>query len=983
MSKPAATPAMTPARFRRVRDVFVTAARLADLEQDAYISEACNDDPTLEREVRELLTLGDTDDEKVDALVASVAQGLANAINQDAAVETVGPYRLLSSLGRGGMGSVWLAERDDGHFEQKVAIKFVDKGRATPELVNRFRSERQILAVLDHPGIARLLDGGETDNGVPFIVMEYVDGTPVDQYCDERKLPIPERLALFIEICKAIEYAHRNLVVHRDIKASNVLITADGEPKLLDFGIAKLLDLERARAFDMQLTSDASRILTPATASPEQLRGRAVTTASDVYSLGHLLYRLLTGAMPYVVDSTDRFALPQAILDDEAVWPSKAALSEADARARCETPDRLAWRLAGDLDAIVLKALRKSPEDRYAAPRDLAEDIERHLAHRPVKARGEALGYTMRRFAVRNRAPLAVAASVVVLIGALVAYYTAEVAAERDRARTEARHAEEAAAFLSDLFEVSTPDESRGMEVTAREILDRGAERIGSELTSEPLVQISLMNVIGMAYSKLGLYDTAAETLEQALERHEALDLPNNAELGTTLHNLGLVYLIQASYDKSRPLLDRALAVRRAALGPAHTDIIATLLAQASQSYELAEHERASDYLDEAEAVVRAVEPADPLALADVLIARADLEAKLGDYDAAIANYRAALDLRLEISGDDHPATLVARNNLAGALIGAGRNAEAEIMLREIVADRRRVLPPGHADLATALQQLSASLKYQGRPEEALPWQEEALAIQRAVHKGDHPDVASALNDLANLRHDLRDLDAALELHEASLAMNRRLYGDDHPSLADSYNNIAALIADRKDFAGALAMYERTLALDSASLGEDHPYVHADRLAIGAMQGLLGRTDEAEASLRQALADIRRVSGDEHPQALNATRELGILLAREDRCDEAQGYLEEALPGLERAFPGNTWQVTTARTFLGKCLAIADPEAGEALMRQAHARLVETRGHDDRMTNDALGLLAQFLRANGRASEALALERSGSGVGTP
>ena len=963
---------MTPERFARIRAVYLAAARLTGAEQDAYLSGACAGDPALEAEVRELLALGEPDDASVEALVAGVARELKDDIEEDVALEAVGPYRILKVLGRGGMGRVWLAERADGHFEQKVAVKLVDRNRATSELVSRFRSERQILARLDHPNIARLFDGGETDDGVPYLVMEYVDGVPVDQYCDEERLSIRARLRLFLEICEAVEYAHRNLVVHRDIKASNILVTADGKPKLLDFGIAKLIDDERARSLNLHLTADVANVLTPATASPEQLDGRPVTTATDVYALGHLLYRLLTGAMPYDVDETDRFSLPRAILDEDPVRPSAAAIGHPEAEARDTSTEQLSRGLAGDLDAIVLKALRKAPTDRYAAPRELAEDVERYLGNRPVQARGEAFGYITRRFISRHRGTLAAATSVVVLIATLVAFYTFQLAEERDRARTEARRAEEALTFMTNLFEVSTPGESLGAEITAREMLDRGAERVGTELASEPTVQVSLMHAIGTAYTFLGLYDEGIEILETALAKREEFGIPEDADLGATLHSLGTAHLIEARYDEATPLLERSLEVRRRVHGELHSNVVATQIVLYSMDFEKADFEKAKARLDEAEAVARAIEAESPQALADVLIARGDLHTDLGEYDSAIEAYRSAVEIHDVVSGRDHPRTLQATFGLAKALRSAGRWGEAEVILRELVDARRRVLPEGHPDVAHALGSLSNALKYQGRPQEALPLQQEALAILRAAHREeDQPDVSTALNNLGNILHDLRDLDGALELLEESMEMTRRLYGDNHPELATAYNNIAGIHADKNDFASALAMYERTLEIDIVSLGEDHPYVHQDRLGIGVMQGLLGRTKEAEANLRQSLEGTRRVSGDEHPQTFNAMRELGILLQREGRCDEAMPILAEALPGLEASFSGDPWEVAMARAHLGACEAASDPVTGEARMREAYERLLALRGADDRMTRSARELLAEHLRSTGRSADAM------------
>ncbi|MEM1437342.1 MAG: serine/threonine-protein kinase [Pseudomonadota bacterium] len=942
---------MTPEQFAKVRAVYMKAVNLPTNEQDAYISSACTNDGIVATHVRELLAQGEHDDAAVDAIVAGVASELQDRLDDAAAPVNIGPYHLLNTLGRGGMGQVWLAQRADGHFDHKVAIKLVDRRRATAELVSRFRTERQILAGLDHPNIARLFDGGETEDGIPYLVMEYVDGIAVDQYCDQQQLSIRERLRLFLEICEAVEFAHRNLVVHRDIKASNILVTAHGTPKLLDFGIAKLTDAERARDLELHLTADVRDVMTPATASPEQLGGKPVTTATDVYALGHLLYRLLTGAMPYDVDETDRFSLPRAILDQDAAKPSSVAISPANAKARAGTAEQLSRKLAGDLDAIVLKALRKTPTDRYAAPRELAEDVERHLAHHPVRARGEAFSYITQRFLSRHRRALAVAGAVLVMITTLVSFYTAQLATERDRARTEARQSEEVATFLTDLFEATYPDESRGAETTAREMLDRGAERVGAELDSEPEVQVSLMTVIAIAYAKLGLYEPSIDMLDNAIAQRTKYGLAEDADLGTTLHTLGTVHAIEARYDQARPLLEQALDVRLRVHGPRHENTIYTQRELFAIADETANYDEARALLDTIEAAARDIRSESPLVLADVLISRGYLLTKLDELDGAIDALTSSIEIRQSVSGSDHPQTLLAQHALAEALTRAGRREEAEVTLRELLEAQRRVLPADHPQIANAAGSLANVLKYQGLPEEALPLQQEALEILRNAHgDADHPDVSTALNNVGNLLADLRDLDGALALLTDSLEMTRRLYGDDHPEIATRFSNIAAIHADRNDFSKALAMYQQTLEKDIAALGEDHQYVHQDRLAIGVMQRLLGETDMAEKSIRQAFEDTRRVSGEAHPQTFNAMRELGVLLQEQGRCNEAMPLLESAHAGLEAAYPGNPWQVAVASGYLGACEALTDAASGEKRMRVAYERLVEVRGAEDRMT---------------------------------
>jgi serine/threonine-protein kinase len=974
------------ARWKLLQKLFEEALEQPPETRSAFLQAKCGRDAALRREVEALLAADAAPDPIENAVAQAAESFIAGAENESIAGRRIGAYRIVRELGRGGMGRVFLAERDDHQYAGQVAVKMLAGGGLGHGLEDRFRTECQVLADLRHPGIAGLLDAGTTADGDSYLVMEYVDGEPIDVFCDRRRMTVDQRLALFQRLCDAVQHAHRNLVVHRDIKPNNVVVTAEGEPKLLDFGIAKLLDLDRARALDLHRTSDVTRMLTPTTASPEQLRGEAVTTTTDVYALGHLLYRLLTGRTPYPAAATDRFALPQAILNDEPLRPSLAVQRDAGsqpdsssreqiAAQRGTTPERLARRLVGDLDTIVLKALRKEPERRYATPTQLAEDVERHLAHRPVQARGESVGYVTRRFLRRHRGPVAASSVALLLVIALVGFYTARLAIERDRARVEALRAEEVASFLTQLFEVATPDESRGARITAREVLDRGAERIGTQLRGEPAVQAALMRVIGSAYGKLGLYEPATTMLERALATRDSLNGPPDAVLGDALHELGAVLLVQARYTEASSALQRALAVRRSARGPIHGDVVSTLRTLAILELELADYDAAARYLDEAEAVLGALDPPDSLRLAEVLLTRGDLFQQLGDYDRAIAVQLQAIEVRTRAFGFDHPGTLVAQDNLADTLNDAGRTGEAEAVLRDTLKIRRRVLPPGHADIAYALTNLSAALKMQGRPEEAEPLQAEALDLFRAAHGADHPAIATALNNLANLRHDLRDLQGAFTLHQESLAMNQRLYGDDHPSLADSYNNLAALQLDREEYEGALLMYRRTLELDRRSLGENHPYVGHDLTSIGVTLGLLDRLEEAEQTLRNALAQSRRTVGDEHPQVANAMRELGIVLQRQARYDEAESLLAAALPLLETAYPGDPWETAMARAYLGACRAALDRNAeAEPLLRASYQRLLEVRGADDRLTRKALGFLVEFLRNTDRESEADRLE---------
>jgi serine/threonine protein kinase len=466
--------------------------------------------------------------------------------------DRIGPYRVLRSLGCGGMGEVYLAERADAQFEQQVAIKVVHGGALAVDMHSRLKLERQILAQLDHPNIAHLLDGGELPDGSAYIVMEYVDGVAIDVFCDLTHLDINARLKLFQTVCAAVHYAHQNLIVHRDLKPSNILVTAAGVPKLLDFGIAKLLDERRASRHTLALTQADIRIMTPDHASPEQVRGQAITTSSDVYVLGVLLYKLLCGSGPFFISSVRLSEIERAICEKDPLPPSQMVGGEESpesisvAQARASTARRLKRGLAGDLDNIVLMAMRKEPERRYGSAQQLAGDIQRYLDGKPVIARRDTVSYRASKFVKRHWLPVSAAAAATFMIVAFsVTTYvqSVRIAAERDRveqqrevAEHERARAEEVSSFLVNLFKLSDPGENRGNRVTAREILDSGAKRLQAGLQDQPATKAALLSTVGGVYDSLGQFRDALPLLDEALQlqaqSHESSRLDTLLELG-------------------------------------------------------------------------------------------------------------------------------------------------------------------------------------------------------------------------------------------------------------------------------------------------------------------------------------------------------------------------------------------------------------------------------------------------------------------
>jgi eukaryotic-like serine/threonine-protein kinase len=675
----------------------------------------------------------------------------------------IGAYRVLRELGRGGMGTVYLAVRADEQFQKRVAIKIVSGGLVGEEAVRRFRRERQILASLDHANIAKLLDGGTTEDGWPYLVMEYVEGQALNLYCSSRQLSTADRLALFRIVCAAVQYAHSNLVVHRDIKPGNVLVTADGAPKLLDFGVAKLLNPEISGE-PMTATGLA---LTPEYASPEQARGEPITTASDVYSLGVLLYELLTGQRPYRLKSREVLEVLRAVCEEEPQKPSTAVARTLDSAATKEvvsaapggeghapaTVEKLRRRLRGDLDNIILMALRKEPQRRYSSVEALSEDIRRHLAGLPVTATASTFAYRSGKFIRRHKASVAfgtLAAALVLFFGVAATVQSArlarernQVATERDRATRERDRAEKVAQFLVGLFKASQPSVAQGRSVTARELLDTGAARTRTELGDQPDARAALLHAIGDTYMSLGANDQARPLLEEALAERRRLYPGDHTDVASTLSRLGVLLHIQGDVDGAERLYREVLAMRRRLRGGPHPEVASSLTALASVLRDKGKLDAAEAMEREALAIVRGAFPANSPQVLSVLNNLGLSLAAKGDLAGAEETFRQVL-AGWRSRGEKRPGVGVALENLADVLFDRQKYSEAEPMMREGLALMEELVGKDERRYAIHLTQLADLLAATERPREAEETAREAVRILRALFPDPHPVTASA-----------------------------------------------------------------------------------------------------------------------------------------------------------------------------------------------------------------------------------------------
>ena len=810
-------------RWRRVSELLDGGLELPVAMRRPYLDAACPDDAELRREVEALLASCDRGAGFLDAPAPHFAAGLLAASGEPpvpelAEGERIGPYRVVRELGRGGMGAVYLAERDDPHLRQRVAIKLVRGGLGSGYLVQRFMEERQILAGLSHPGIARLLDGAVTPEGVPWFAMEYVEGVPLDRYCDERRLTVPERLALFCQVCDAVQYAHRNLVVHRDLKPGNILVTADGSPKLLDFGIARLLSAEAAGE------AGGVQMMTPQYASPEQRRGEPATTTADIYALGVLLYRLVTGRHPPSPTTSPPLARPAAALRKPG----------ADGAAPPPDAEKPPTALRGDLGAIVRRAMHPEPEGRYDGAEQLAADVRRHMRLLPVHARPRTRGYRARRFVQRNRWGVGVAAAVMALVMVFAVLSGAQarrIAQERDRAR-------QVEGFLLELFYGANLHAGSGQAVTVRELLDRGAAQLARGEVRQPQTRARLFFALGKAYYAQGDYGRAITLLDSSYALERGLRGPGHPAAIGVANNLADVLRVAGRYDDARALYAVVLASRRREFGDRSTEVGRSLNG-----------------------------------LAMVLRMQ-------GRYGEAEAMLREALSIDRERAGPEPAALTQTLNNLGHVLRERGDLAGAEALHRESLAARRALWGPEHFEVSVSLANLAAVLRDRRDWTGADTLYRQVLKLRARLAGEDHPDVAADRAGYALLLHRRGDAGGAVALYRRALEVHRRALPRGHPVTASTLVGLGDGLVALGRAQEAEPLLREALVSRVAVLPPGHWQIAEAQSALGACLSALGRPDQAEPLLKGALAVLRRRGGPADPQTADAVRRLNGHRAR-------------------------------------------------------------------------------------------------------
>ena len=918
--------------WKRVKELFTSVVALAEDERDSYLA-AQSDSNEVLNEVRSLLSNYLESPDFLEGVTPPLPLGdLADETPATLAGRRIGAWQLIREIGRGGMGVVWEARRADQQYDQRAAVKLLRASLLSEREIRRFREERQILASLNHPCIARLLDGGMMEDGSPYLVMEYVDGQPLDAWCEREQLNVRQRLEIFLLVCSAVEYAHRQLVIHRDLKPANILVTAsDGVPKLLDFGIAKLIQ------DGVEEQPPTTQLLTPACASPEQVRGERMTTADDIFSLGVLLYSLLTGHHPFAVPDASPLEAMRAICEMEPRLPS----SRSHDRRK---------QLHGELDAVILQALRKNPTERYPSVRALADDVRAWLEGSPVSAVRQSWGRRFVKLIWRYKAQsAAVALAAASLLGGMmvtsieakharrseqeallqkdhaeisehtahadrdraIASQQAAVAAEksaaedRNRANNEAATASNINNFLEkDLLAQASPEDQDNFgnvpdpDIKVRTALDRAAERIQGKFTGQPLVEASIRETIGKTYYDLDLFPQAQRQLERAVElQRKALgeDAPETLE---SMQSLAQIYREQSQYAQAESLFKHVMQVQR------------------------------------------------------------------------------------RILGEDNSETLGVIRSLAEVYYRMGRYPEAESILREVIEKTRRLHPENRQELLRELIDLANAYAEEARVADAESVATEALGLSRRLHGENHPNTMSCLHVLAKIYRLQNKPEEAGKIIAALLAGSQKLYGAEDPRTLLFTNDLAAMYRSQGRFAEAADLATRLVETSKRTNGPEHELTLAYECNLAAFLEALGRFAEAEQRASKNLETLRRVSGEDDIWAISTGRVLGILYKAQGRYTEAEPLLLKTLDTTRRVQGAQHLNVVTTMTLLGTVyLDEGKDDLAETTLTQALAlgRKLVPGGIATRSCLTALARLRLAQRKYAEAESLLREAMSGSG----
>ena len=832
---------MDSARWQKIQLLFHQAADLPEAEQEAFLAEHCDGDQELRFAVEKMLRADEEENSFLERDVADVAH---EVLNQDsssvAGLEQFGRYKIKRTLGAGGMGIVYLAERED--LGSRVAIKILRDAWLSPARRERFTFEQRTLAQLTHPNIARLYDADTSPDGTPFFAMEYVEGVPLTKYCWQRRSSIEARLKLFREVSEAVVYAHQHAVVHRDLKPSNILVKEDGTVRLLDFGIAKQMEV-LGESVDQTVTG--LRLMTPAYASPEQIRGEPVGIQSDVYSLGVVLYELLCGQLPFDLSSRTPAQAEKILTEQEPERPSSKANKlfgeSQSSNQNLLQAGRSDW---SDLDVLCLTAMHKDPRRRYASAEALLRDVDHYLKGEPLEARPDSAHYRIRKFVVRNRRAVTAAAAAILLLAGLVTFFTVRLAIARNAALAQAARTQRIQKFMTNLFQGG--DEAAGPADNLRVVtlLDRGVQEAHS-LNAEPVVQAELYETLGSIYQKLGKLDQANALLESALDAHKTLFAADSAEVAQTLVAIGQLRSDQGRLEEAEKFTQQGLEMSRRHLAVSNPAVVKAMVAYGRVLGQRGLYDHSIQVLNDA-VKIESAPGRRATDLVNSLSALAETNYSAGHYPLADSLYRRVLEMHRKMYGESHPAVADDLGNIAAIQQDLGFYTEAEKFDRQALEISQVYYGKEHPKTAIYLTMLGRALEFENKFDESDAVLHQALAIQERIYGPVHGSVAETLNELAANKSMRNDMDGAIVAFRRVVEIYRSVYGDHHYFVAIALANVASQYMDKKDYVSAEPIFRDVIRRLTEVLPADNVNTGIAHIKLGRV--LLRQNRYAEAA---------------------------------------------------------------------------------------------------------------------------------------
>ena len=792
---------MEKALWDKIESIVDEALTLSGEDRDTFVEEHCKGNEVLRGHVTQLLNeIQEAEDslflEEKSEDYRKIAESTPLRQSEYVQGDHVGPYEIESIIASGGMGSVYKAKRADGAFEMDVAIKFIKTQNYTRETLRRFELERQILAKLQHTNIARMLDGGVTEDGVPYIILEFVNGTPIDEYCKMHNCSINQRISLFKQVLEGVRYAHENLVIHRDLKPGNILVDESGKVKILDFGISKLLGDED----DATLTQTGIRLLTPRYAAPEQIRQEPITTATDLYALGIIFYELLSGVSPFHLDDATRYEIEQAVISQEPKRPSQK-VDDASEKKRIE----------GDLDAIALKAIRKEPELRYRVANEFLEDLNHYQKNLPISAREGSLKYRGQKFMGRHKKAIALVAVFVISLIALATFYTLRLEAERDLAQLEAGKATEITNFLKDLFNANDPNYAPGQTITAKNLLDEGAKKI-QEMNERPELKAEMFTTIGYLYTNLGEYENAEPLFAEAIRLLNEVHGESHPEVYKTMHAFGMYYVETGNLEKASTLISEAYEGYTKTETKPDIETVIMINNLGLIYHRLGEYHKAREFYLKALDVIPDVKEAH-VQHTRILNNLGFVTEHLGDLKTAKTYYWQALDLKIKLLGERNSSVAIGLNNLGRVLLKEG--------------------------------ELDSAGYYHNK----------ALELRKDLYGGDHQYVAQSLNNIANVHFKKNNFEQAERNFVLALEIYRESLGDSSQFVGLGLGNLGNVYLNGyKDLEKAHRFLSESIAIYEKVLGKEHPKLIRQHELLSDCFNAQGNIKQAAKHLKQALA---------------------------------------------------------------------------------------------------------------------------------